>query len=413
MKRQVHDFLPDTMYKFLETDVGMTKFQQDCFIVLPILVWITSRREKLNCQYEQFLANDKDEQARLVRLARFLRNQITRVVDIQRDVNSQIVMAMKLAKDFAESDQGWYEYLESQPQSMLTSDEEIHKARRLADIRDHKLKMNFERFIWEIEDYKIDLGSDCKIDGFLKAYEHETDSRLWHDFEWDLAALTAYRERMSCFKGFLDHYESNRSDVSLWLMYPEHCAYSAPNGNKIMPNTVVSMFTSTNLLKSIYRFEKQVQEKGLRVVIDTEKYRFLKEHWPIPSTEAWPTTIAALAVITSELVEPGWSFDTGRLQYSNLFHNHSATEPDENPNGRLGLGGKSWFFWKIDRDRFSWSISVDENLLPCHRKSNQELDDAVQSFFCQEAERNPPHTSQLVCGDQCAVLPAPSGNSTE
>lgn len=367
---QAKDFLRKSM---LEDSDREATFQQDCFVILPLLHWMNKLSES---------PSQKD----IALFARYLRKMASKN-DVQRNPAQAVPRALELAGKFAGFKDGdLLDFLAADTtkidklSQMVFPEEEAMKAKCLLSVRagdrkreeGEKLFEKFKKLLDDVEEYKSSrFQNDYQISAFLGIHVD------WEKCEWNQILLQEYTCAFNLFKEFWGR--PNSLQKFRLLVTPEMDGYYETS-SKLFPYDLVSMFGDTDTINKIVNFGKRVIElKSEDAAFKESERAFLNKHWDSRSSENNPRVLCALALIVQRLagaeIAPKWT----KIQYANNYYENKI--PIANHN-KMGLGGNKSFFWFMESDDKKWQYGIarESNLLQYHKMTPEEADRLVITF---------------------------------
>lgn len=372
---QVSKFLRGSVLE--DSDVAGS-FQQDCFVLLPLLHWLN----KLQRQ------PDSDD---VRQFARYLRKMASKN-DVQRRPAQAVPSALKLAEMFAEfkdknPNGDLLDFLSAETtrkaklSQMVYPEEEATKAKCLLSVRDSdrnreegkKLFEKYKGLLGEVEEYKSNcFENDYQISGFLGIHIE------WEKCEWNQTLIDEYTCAFNCFKKFWGR--PNSLQKFRLLVAPCIEGYFETR-LKLFPYDLVRIFGNTDAIKKIVNFEKRVVVlKSVDAAFKESEREFLKAHWNWREFETNPRVLCALALIVHRLAGGQFNDSWTKVQFEhNYFDNKDSIK---NPKFRA-VGKSGFYFWFMDVNDQKWRYSraTEGRLLDCHKKMADEADNLVQKFL--------------------------------
>ena len=378
--------LPYLRSTILEEGDRGDSFQQDCFVVLPLLHWLN--RVRKDDQQLYYIS--------LGQLARYLRKMLSKN-DVQRRIGEVIPVALRFAETFAEFQRGdLLDFLQEGGKldsknegyrSEILPEEELHKAKRLVAVRnedgdlaeDQKLFHKFEKLLNDIEDYKSTNGgqerfsADYQICSFL---DRDKDTPEWWAVTWDNDIYVKYNDAFLRFKRFWERPNS----IWKFRLLLEFRGYYETN-LKLFPLSLVEVMDNAEIVGKIIGFEEKVDELDVdRAFVQYDK-EFLGKHWKIRNEESDSRDLCALALIVQRLSETDFVEIYNKVQFEHQYY--VKKDIQENHNMCPVGSGQGFYFWFLSADASRWRYSeaTSDHLLTYHIIGDEEADRLVQQFL--------------------------------
>ena len=363
----------------LEADDRSDAFQQDCFVLLPLLHWRNKVQHKMESRVIDLA---------LAQLARYLRKMATKE-DVSRAPAEAVPNALKLADAFIQFNSGDFlgflgadSTANAKLSVMVFPDEEPAKANRLLSVRmndnEHdgngKLFKKYEALLAEMEYFKSsEFSSKCdyRIASFLGL------NKDWKSVEWNAALYEEYQTAFTRFKKFWT--DRNPLRRVSFLVAPEMDGYYETN-MKLFPYGLVSMMGDTDTIKKIVAFENAVNQYEADAAFDAYEREFLRNHWKTRDDEKDPRVLCALALIVHRLAGGQFNADWTKVQFEHKYYENKKfiENPEVRPVGKSGL-----YFWFLDAKDQRWRYvrATESYLLRCHKITADEANELVKKFL--------------------------------
>ena len=365
---QAKDFLRESVLN--DPDVSRT-FQQDSFVILPLLHWMN----KISQQPSPEVVGQ---------FARYLRKMASKN-DVQSSPAQAVPSALKLAEMFAGfKDEDLLDFLAAETTTnaklsqMVYPEEEATKARCLLSVRaddrnreeGKKLFETFKKLLDDVEEYKSSrFQNDYQISAFLGIHVD------WEKCEWNQMLLQEYTCAFNLFKEFWGR--PNSLQKFRLLVTPEMDGYYETS-LKLFPYDLVSMFGDTDTIKKIVNFEKRVVElKSEDAAFNESERAFLNDHWDSRSSETNPRVLCALALIVHRLASGDFEEEWNAVQ----FQCDDSKKVDMDARCRHVGAGKIYFWFRWVSKKWLYTAATEDNLLKCHKMTADESDNLVRVFL--------------------------------
>lgn len=379
---QAKDFLRKSM---LEDSDRAGTFQQDCFVILPLLHWMN----KLQATGDSGSADPAKlpSQKDIAMFARYLR-KVASKNDVKRNPAQAVPSAIALAEKFAEFKDGdLLDFLSAETTQkagflqMVYPEEEVKKAKCLLSVRaddrgredDKKLFEKFKDLLDDVEEYKSSrFEHDYQISAFLGMHVE------WEKCEWNQTLLEEYTCAFNRFKTFWER--PNSLQKFRLLVAPCIEGYFETSW-KLFPYDLVQIFGNIGAIKKIVNFEKRVVVlKSAEAAFKESEREFLKAHWNWREFETNPRVLCALALIVHRLAGGDFEESWTKVQFEHKYFDNK--DLIESPEFRA-VGKSEFYFWFMDANdqRWRYSRAIEKYLLRCHKKTADEADELVQEFL--------------------------------
>lgn len=349
----------------LEADDRADSFQQDCFVILPLLS-LRNKRERIE---------SKD----IALFARYLRKMASKN-DVQRNPAQAVPSALRLAEKFADFKDGdFLHFLAADAtktaglSQLVYPKEEEMKAKCLVRVDNTDLFKEFKNLLDKIEEYKSSMFEhDYQVSPFLEMHNG------WQNDEWDQKLLDEYSHAFELFKRFWQR--PNTIEKLRFLVAPEMDGYFETSW-KLFPYSLVSRFGDTPTIKKIVEFEEKVDKlQSLEAAFESEDRAFLDKYWDSRDAETNPRVLCALALIVHRLAaEKPFNSKWTKVQFAHEYYENKKVI--ENTT-RTPLGRNGFYFWFMEEDDKRWRHcrAIETNLLEYHRKTKEESEHFVKKF---------------------------------
>lgn len=364
----------------LEDDDRSGAFQQDCFVLLPLLHWLNNVQHKME---------SKEIDLALSQFARYLRKMSTKE-DVSRAPAEAVPNALKLANAFIKFSSGDFlgflaaDTTESAKLSaMVFPDEEPAKAKRLLSVRkkdqghdgESNIFAKYETLLEEMEKFKSsNFSSKCdyRIASFLGLKED------WQNIEWNETLYDEYQLAFTRFKRFWTERDPLRR--LRYLVTPEIDGYYETN-MKLFPYNRVLMMEDTPTIRKIIEFEAAVDQYDEDSVFAASEREFLRTHWATRNTEKDSRVLCALALILQHLSKSSHDKNWSKIQFEHSYY--EGKNIVKNTKMRAIGGGEGLYFWfqASSAQKWLYSAAKENNLLQCHKMMVEDADKLVQNFL--------------------------------
>ena len=364
----------------LEADDRSDAFQQDCFVLLPLLHWLNKVQHKMESRVIDLA---------LAQLARYLRKMATKE-DVSRAPAEAVPNALKLADAFIQFNSGDFlgflgadSTVNAKLSVMVFPDEEPAKAKRLLSVRkkdqghdgESNIFAKYETLLEEMEKFKSsNFSSKCdyRIASFLGLKED------WQDIEWNENLYDEYQLAFTRFKRFWT--ERNPLRRLRYLVTPEIDGYYETN-MKLFPYNLVLMMEDTPTIRKIIEFEAAVDQYDEDSVFAASECEFLRTHWATRNTEKDSRVLCALALILQHLSKSSYDKNWSKIQFEHSYY--EGKNIVKNTKMRAIGGGEGLYFWFLfsSAQKRSYTAAKENNLLQCHKMTVEDVDKLVQNFL--------------------------------
>ncbi len=364
----------------LEADDRSDAFQQDCFVLLPLLHWLNKVQHKMESRVIDLA---------LAQLARYLRKMATKE-DVSRAPAEAVPNALKLADAFIQFNSGDFlgflgadSTVNAKLSVMVFPDEEPAKAKRLLSVRrkdqghdgESNIFAKYETLLEEMEKFKSsNFSSKCdyRIASFLGLKED------WQDIEWNENLYDEYQLAFTRFKRFWT--ERNPLRRLRYLVTPEIDGYYETN-MKLFPYNLVLMMEDTPTIRKIIEFEAAVDQYDEDSVFAASERDFLRTHWATRNTEKDSRVLCALALILQHLSKSSHDKNWSKIQFEHSYY--EGKNIVKNTKMRAIGGGEGLYFWfqASSAQKWLYTAAKENNLLQCHKMTVEGADKLVQNFL--------------------------------
>ena len=366
----------------LEADDRSGAFQQDCFVLLPLLHWLNKVQHEMESKVIDLA---------LAQFARYLRKMATKE-DVSRAPAEAVPNALKLADAFIQFNCGDFlgflaadSTVNAKLSAMVFPDEEPAKAKRMLSVRmndqghegGNNIFAKYETLLEEMEKFKSsNFSSNCdyRIASFLGL------KAGWQGIEWDEKLFDEYQLAFTRFKTFWTERDPLRR--LRFLVAPEMDGYYETN-MKLFPYTLVSMMEDTPTIKKIVAFETAVDQYGADSAFTASEREFLRTHWVARNSEKDARVLCALALILQHLSKSSYDKNWTKIQFEYSYYERKNIV--KKTRMRAIGDGCGLYFWFLISSAKKWSYSsaIEDNLLQCHKMTSVEADKLVQDFLKQ------------------------------
>lgn len=369
-------------------------FQQDCFVLLPLLHWLNGVRK----------GGRQHDKVKLAQLARYLRKMLSKN-DVQRRVGVAIPVALRFAETFAKFQSGdLLDFireggkLDSENEGYrleVLPEEELHKAKCLVAVRnedgdlaeDQKLFPKFEKLLNDIEDYKSTNGgqgrfsADYQISSFLNR-DKDTQEKLedinipeWWAVTWDKDMYEKYGDAFFRFKRFWERPNSIRK----FRLLLEFGGYYETN-LKLFPHSLVEVMDNAETVGKIIGFEEKVDKLGEDQAFVQYDKEFLNKHWRSRNENSNSRDLCALALIVQCLSGTGFVEIYNKVQFEHRYYVNKEI-PVNHQMRSIGKPGLYFWFLSGNASRWRYSEATNDHLLAYHVIGDEAADSLVQQFL--------------------------------
>lgn len=356
-----------------DSDLSRT-FQQDSFVILPLLHWMNKLSQTPSPKV-------------IAQFARYLRKMASKN-DVQSSPAQAVPSALRLAEMFAGFKNGdLLDFLAADTtksanlSQLVYPEEEATKAKCLLAVRvvdrnreeDKKLFEKFNKLLDAIEEYRSSrFEYDYQISAFLGIHVE------WEKCEWNQTLLDEYTCAFDLFKEFW----GRKNSLQKFRLLVAPCIEGYfETSLKLFPYDLCRIFGNTDTIKRIVNFEKRVVLlKSADAAFNESEREFLKAHWDWRKFETNPRVLCALALIVHRLAGGQFNDSWTKVQFEhNYFDNKDLIR---NPKFRA-VGKSGFYFWFVDANDKKWRYrrATEDRLLDCHKKTADEVDNLVKKFL--------------------------------